>query len=317
MSMGIAFVFVYAYFASLLYPGVNLPLTVGVALLPGIVFSIVYYLFTVAMPRTGGDYVWVSRIVHPAVGYLGNFFITFTLFTIVGTVAAWVPIYGLGPLFVGLGLIRGGNSEYLTLAFKLSSPPFSFAIAAVLVVLFVVPLFFSLKSTYRLLGALCYYCYWHSRDGGGLLFFVSRCVCFKFQFPHKHELREDNFDRWSSKRLHGSDDSHGIGLHHIEFHRIQFLRILHWRSKGSKTRPNNRDDRLAFPLCFVHGSCLHLCIPRCWLRLLECGELSLCHWKWKLYSASASSSQSPGHVRESHPTSHLGDRDWIHSSMCC
>jgi amino acid transporter len=154
MSMGIAFVFVYAYFASLLYPGVNLPLTVGVALLPGIVFSIVYYLFTVAMPRTGGDYVWVSRIVHPAVGYLGNFFITFTLFTIVGTVAAWVPIYGLGPLFVGLGLIRGGNSEYLTLAFKLSSPPFSFAIAAVLVVLFVVPLFFSLKSTYRLLWVL-------------------------------------------------------------------------------------------------------------------------------------------------------------------
>jgi amino acid transporter len=153
MSMGIGFVFVYEFFATLLYPGVNLPLTVAFALIPGFIISFVYYLFTVSMPRTGGDFVWVSRVVHPGVGFVGNFYITFTLLTVVGTVAGWIPVYGLGPLFAGLGVINS-DTRMVNLATTVSAPPWSFVISVVMLSLFIIPLFFSVKSTYRLLWIL-------------------------------------------------------------------------------------------------------------------------------------------------------------------
>jgi hypothetical protein len=55
LAMGIAYFFVFEYFATLLFPGVNLPITILVTLIPGVVVALLYYLFTVAMPRTGGD----------------------------------------------------------------------------------------------------------------------------------------------------------------------------------------------------------------------------------------------------------------------
>ena len=88
--MGLGYVIVYAFFATLLYPGVNLPLTVVFSLLPGFLYSAIYYLLTVAMPRTGGDYVWISRIVNAPLGFVGNLLITFALITTNGVVAAWI-----------------------------------------------------------------------------------------------------------------------------------------------------------------------------------------------------------------------------------
>lgn len=64
LAMGVSYFMVFAFFASLLYPGVNLPYTVLVTLVPCVVVATIYYLFTVSMPRTGGDYVWVSRVVR-------------------------------------------------------------------------------------------------------------------------------------------------------------------------------------------------------------------------------------------------------------
>jgi len=61
LAMGIAYFFVFEFFATLLFPGVNLPVTIIVTLIPGVVVALLYYLFTVAMPRTGGDYVWTRE----------------------------------------------------------------------------------------------------------------------------------------------------------------------------------------------------------------------------------------------------------------
>jgi amino acid transporter len=44
-------------------------------------FSLVYLYFTVLMPRAGGDYVWVSRVLGPGLGFVCNFSLTFVYLT--------------------------------------------------------------------------------------------------------------------------------------------------------------------------------------------------------------------------------------------
>ncbi len=151
--MGISYLFVFAYFASLLYPGVNLPATVAFTLIPGVVVSLIYYIFTVAMPRTGGDYVWVSRTLHPSLGYLTNFLITFALLSSVAVGPAWAVIYGLSPMFAGLSVLYP-NSSYGSWASTLASTPTSFILTVILMSIFIIPLFFGTKTVFRVLWGL-------------------------------------------------------------------------------------------------------------------------------------------------------------------
>ena len=55
------------------FPGVNLfwsvALTTALTMFP----TVMYAMLSATMPRSGGDYVFVSRILHPAVGFMANF----------------------------------------------------------------------------------------------------------------------------------------------------------------------------------------------------------------------------------------------------
>ncbi len=64
-------------FGAAAFPGANIALAfiLGAILLLG--FGGVYVYFTLAMPRSGGDYVWVSRSLHPFFGFVVNVTLTF------------------------------------------------------------------------------------------------------------------------------------------------------------------------------------------------------------------------------------------------
>lgn len=64
-------------FGAASFPGANIALAFifGALILLG--FAIVYVLFTIAMPRSGGDYVWVSRSLSPFLGFVVNVTLTF------------------------------------------------------------------------------------------------------------------------------------------------------------------------------------------------------------------------------------------------
>lgn len=61
-----------------IFPGANLPLSMLSAVAVGSSMLVLYSLLAAAMPRSGGDYVFVSRLIHPAVGFVVSWLMMFT-----------------------------------------------------------------------------------------------------------------------------------------------------------------------------------------------------------------------------------------------
>ncbi len=68
-------------FAPTFWPGANILMSFLLSIPLVFCLGMVYLYFTVAMPRSGGDYVWVSRILGPGVGFLTNLALTFVFTT--------------------------------------------------------------------------------------------------------------------------------------------------------------------------------------------------------------------------------------------
>ncbi len=68
-------------FAPAAFPGSNVMVAYVLAGILMFFFGWVYLSLTIAMPRSGGDYVWVSRILHPSIGFVTNVSLTFVFLT--------------------------------------------------------------------------------------------------------------------------------------------------------------------------------------------------------------------------------------------
>src|SRR5690348_15863480 len=68
-------------FAPQFWPHANMLVAIAIATPLVACFGLVYLYFTSLMPRSGGDYVWVSRTLHPALGFIVNFSLTFVFLT--------------------------------------------------------------------------------------------------------------------------------------------------------------------------------------------------------------------------------------------
>jgi basic amino acid/polyamine antiporter, APA family len=73
-------------------------------------FGLVYLYFTTLMPRSGGDYVWVSRTLHPFLGFVVNFSLTFVFLTWVAFNFTFM-LSIVGPAF---GYVAGIHAGWLT-----------------------------------------------------------------------------------------------------------------------------------------------------------------------------------------------------------
>jgi len=83
--------------------------------------SLMYTLFTWAMPRSGGDYVLMSRVLHPLVGFVANFNVTFWYIFFIGIATNWVTTFSLSPAILIVGNVTG-NQSLIDLANMLSQP---------------------------------------------------------------------------------------------------------------------------------------------------------------------------------------------------
>ncbi len=103
--------------------------------------GLVYLYFTVIMPRSGGDYVWVSRTLSPFFGFFANFSLTFVFLT-------WIAFnftYMLSVMLPSLAYVAGAHSAALTSPSNLEM----FVIATVLTVAFTVLMVFGVRVVAR------------------------------------------------------------------------------------------------------------------------------------------------------------------------
>lgn len=91
-------------------PGADLVLALVIAFLVNIPVCIMMSMMASAMPRVGGDYVWISRILHPAVAVYSNF--SAAVSALIGA-AFWArsfAVLAVGPTLAVLGAVFNNNT---------------------------------------------------------------------------------------------------------------------------------------------------------------------------------------------------------------
>lgn len=106
VSLGLTAAFVFL-FSTAFYPGANLYVTAILTFVWVIPTSLVFAFFSASMPRSGGDYVWVSRTLHPALGMMSNWNNTVWWFIYGGVPSAFFAQFGLAPFFSTVGQMAG------------------------------------------------------------------------------------------------------------------------------------------------------------------------------------------------------------------
>ena len=93
-----------------LYPRSNLLVSLLVAEIFIIPFMILYWKFSSAMPRTGSEYVYISRTIHPAWGFACSFAAALSQSFWTGVGGFWIAQLVLSPMFSAFGSLTGNDT---------------------------------------------------------------------------------------------------------------------------------------------------------------------------------------------------------------
>jgi amino acid transporter len=102
-TIGLSYI-VFVVFAWVSYPGASMELASLIATFFGLTIAGCYALFAAVYPRSGAEYVFLSRSLNPAVGFAFSF--NFTLWQIfyVGLNAAFIALYAIQPTIAAIGV---------------------------------------------------------------------------------------------------------------------------------------------------------------------------------------------------------------------
>ncbi len=106
-----AFMLIFLVLGQGLFPGAYLPVSSLLALAPALLIALVYVQFSAAFPRSGGDYIFVGRILHPSLGFMVNFVITVINISVIGVEAVWVTTFAVAPMLNVLSVINGNTDS--------------------------------------------------------------------------------------------------------------------------------------------------------------------------------------------------------------
>ena len=102
-NVGVVYImFTYWTFPAV-FPQSNLLLAIPIAAALALPFNLLYGMFASIMPRTGSEYVFLSRTFHPAIGFMASFAAAMSQAFWVGIGGYWIAQFVLGPLFSSYG----------------------------------------------------------------------------------------------------------------------------------------------------------------------------------------------------------------------
>lgn len=154
VGMGIVVNIFWIVFASATYPGADLTATVFTALIVNLLIAYVYWMLATAMPRTGGDYVFVGRLLHPALGFMVNATFVYLIISWPGLFSQYTVAQGFQMMFANLGIVTG-NTGYLDLAGRLASDQsLQFGLGSGLLLLVVLVMLLPTKWIFRIVVAI-------------------------------------------------------------------------------------------------------------------------------------------------------------------
>lgn len=145
---GLTYVAMAYGFTPAVFPSADLILGIILASVGAIFTATLYFLFSSAMPRSGGDYVFLSRTLGPWVGYTINFVQAMSYTFWVAWGAYWMSYMILSGFFSVLGSVTG-NGSLIDLGTAFASNEWSFVVGTVVIALLAVVTLINMKSYYR------------------------------------------------------------------------------------------------------------------------------------------------------------------------
>ncbi len=163
------------------FPGADIVTALLIAFAVNIPVCIMMSMMASAMPRTGGDYVWISRILHPSVAVFSNF--SAAISALIGA-AFWArsfAVLAVGPTLAVLGavtsnssLINAGNAVSGTDA---TGQWWTFGLGLALIIILAVTMSSGTKASFRVQN-VC----WIIASVGTFLAFVALLIASRADF---------------------------------------------------------------------------------------------------------------------------------------
>jgi amino acid transporter len=104
----------------------------------GVILSIFsglnYGLFAAFIPRSGGDYVYISRTLNPALGFVANWGFTWSQIYGIGVFSGWAVRDALSPAFTTYGYTIG-NQDWVNVGHTLAQPNMIFLFGCILLLI--------------------------------------------------------------------------------------------------------------------------------------------------------------------------------------
>src|SRR3954449_4143521 len=121
------------FFAYGAFPGANLVVALLLAFI-GIFFTYTMFaLLSAAMPRVGGDYTYISRILNPALALASNVTFVAALVLSIGWIAAIAVRQAIAPALAQIGLISG-NAWWVHAGETISRNGWTFLLGSLMVI---------------------------------------------------------------------------------------------------------------------------------------------------------------------------------------
>jgi APA family basic amino acid/polyamine antiporter len=98
------------FFTLVAFPGANVSGVLLITLIINIPVLIMFALLAASMPRVGGDYVWVSRVLSPPLALISNVAMIFGGLFGAAFFAKFFAVFALGPALVALGVLAHNDT---------------------------------------------------------------------------------------------------------------------------------------------------------------------------------------------------------------